>query len=67
MTLVQTGKLQRRPIVLVGRDYWQDLYQWMLIHLASNDYIDQDDLGFLIIAEDAAEAASVLLKQEPVD
>lgn len=67
LTLVQTGKLQRRPIVLVGRDYWQDLYQWMLTHLASNDYIDQDDLGFLIIAKDAAEAASVLLKQEQVD
>lgn len=29
LTLVQTEKIKRFPVVLVGKDYWQGLIQWM--------------------------------------
>lgn len=30
LTLVQTGKLERRPILLVGHAFWEGLYEWLM-------------------------------------
>jgi len=62
LTLVQTGKLRQRPIVLVGRDYWQGLYQWMLQQLEAKAYIGEQDLKYLELVEDSDEAAAILLQ-----
>ena len=61
LTLVQTGKLQQRPIVLVGTDYWRGLYQWLLDQPRDNAFISPQDLDYLEIVEDAAAAAAILL------
>ena len=62
LTLVQTGKLQRRPIVLVGEDYWRGLYGWLLEQVERNNYIEpQQDLAILQIVADEQAAAEILL------
>jgi uncharacterized protein (TIGR00730 family) len=61
LTLVQTGKLRRRPIVLVGSDYWQGLYEWMLQQLDAGAYIGEQDLEYLEIVENSDQAAAILL------
>ncbi|RLQ22344.1 TIGR00730 family Rossman fold protein [Seongchinamella sediminis] len=61
LTLVQTGKLSRRPIILVGRDYWQDLYQWLEERVLAGSFISAEDLEFLQIVDDADHAATILL------
>lgn len=61
LTLVQTGKLQQRPIILVGEEYWSGLYQWLVQHMQSSGYIGQDDLAYLEIVADADAAAQILL------
>ena len=61
LTLVQTGKLQERPIVLVGASYWQGLYQWLLEQLKAGAFIGEDDLDYLVIVDDADAAAAILL------
>ena len=61
LTLVQTGKLRRRPIVLVGRDYWQGLYNWLVTEVGRREYIDMADLEFVEIVPDEEAAAAILL------
>jgi uncharacterized protein (TIGR00730 family) len=61
LTLVQTGKLQRRPIVLVGEDYWRGLHRWLLDRVKAEAFIGEDDLDFLEIVDDADAAAAILL------
>ena len=61
LTLVQTGKLRRRPIVLVGRDYWQGLYNWLVTEVGRCEYIDMADLAFVEIVADEEAAAARLL------
>lgn len=61
LTLVQTGKLQQRPIVLVGSDYWRGLYQWLVEQPQSKAFIGGDDLQYLQIVDDSASAAEILL------
>jgi predicted Rossmann-fold nucleotide-binding protein len=62
LTLVQTGKLPQRPIVLVGPRYWQGLYQWMEEQLITNAYIGERDLTYLELVEDDEAATAILLE-----
>ena len=61
LTLVQTGKLTQRPIVLVGRDFWQGLHQWLVQQVQERAFISDDDLDILEIVDTAEEAAEILL------
>jgi uncharacterized protein (TIGR00730 family) len=61
LTLVQTGKLDRRPILLVGHAFWQGLYEWLMDEVESRGFIDREDLEFLEIVPDADAAAEMLL------
>lgn len=62
LTLVQTGKLKQRPIVLVGKQFWHGLHKWLLEELKANGFIGQDDLAYLTIVDDAEAAATILLE-----
>lgn len=61
LTLVQTGKLKQRPIILVGEEYWGGLYRWLLQHMQASGFIGDDDLTYLEIVADADAAAEILL------
>jgi len=34
ITLIQTGKIDKFPIILVGKDYWSGLMDWYKINLS---------------------------------
>jgi hypothetical protein len=61
LTLVQTGKLQKRPIVLVGKEYWNGLYDWLITQVLTRGYIEAEDLHYVQIVDDAPQAAEILL------
>ena len=61
LTLVQTGKLKQRPIVLVGEDYWRGLYHWLVQEMQAGGFIGEHDLAYLQIVADADAAAEILL------
>ena len=49
MTLVQTGKKSRLPIILVGEDYWTDVMNFQ--NMAKWGYISTEDLKLFTFAE----------------
>jgi uncharacterized protein (TIGR00730 family) len=59
LTLVQTGKMPRVPIVLVDEDYWRAVLNFEA--LASLGMIDAADVALIRFARDAAGAWSALL------
>ncbi|MEP7026844.1 MAG: TIGR00730 family Rossman fold protein, partial [Actinomycetota bacterium] len=61
LTLVQTGKITRFPIVLVGRDYWSGLLAWFEQTLLTSGKIAESDLGLVKIADDPAEIVEIIL------
>jgi uncharacterized protein (TIGR00730 family) len=61
LTLVQTGKLQRRPILLVGEDYWSGLSRWLVEQMQASGFIGEHDLDILRVVPDADAAALILL------
>ncbi|WP_040303161.1 LOG family protein [Algoriphagus machipongonensis] len=60
LTLIQTNKIGRFPIVLVGKDYWTGLLDWIKNTLLEHQYISETDLDLFCIVEDATEAVKVI-------
>ncbi|MDL2718097.1 MAG: TIGR00730 family Rossman fold protein [Acidobacteriota bacterium] len=59
LTLVQTGKMKRVPIVLVGRAYWEKLINWQM--LVEEGGIAPEDLDLISWAEGGAEAWAAIV------
>jgi len=52
LTLVQTGKSRRIPIILVGAHFWSGLFDWLRGTLVSEGMIDKQDLDLLQIIDE---------------
>src|ERR1700690_321069 len=60
LTLVQTGKITKFPIVLVGSDYWSGLLSWIKGSLLAEGKISESDPELLHVADDPAEVAAII-------
>lgn len=56
LTLIQTGKIERFPVVLVGRDYWAPLLGFLHERLLREHTIGDGDLSLLHVCDSAEEA-----------
>ena len=65
MTLTQTGKVRKRPIVLVGREFWSKLvnFEW----LVETGMIAAGDLQLFHLVDSGEEAWQVLVKAFALD
>ena len=55
LTLIQTGKIEHFPVVLIGTEYWRSLVE-LLHHLAAERTIDAKDLDLLLVTDSVSEA-----------
>ena len=51
LTLIQTGKIQRFPVVLFGVDYWGGLIDWMRRRLVEETKINPQDLDLMTLTD----------------
>jgi hypothetical protein len=59
MTLIQTGKIGRFPIILYGEDYWKGLIDWMKSNLMENyKTISPEDLNLYRLVNTPEEAVA---------
>ncbi len=57
ITLIQTGKFQRFPIILMGKDYHRDLYEHIQ-RLVMEHTIDQADINLFLWTDSIEEAVN---------
>jgi uncharacterized protein (TIGR00730 family) len=62
LTLVQTKKVTRFPIVLVGSDYWAGLLAWMNDVCLADGKISPADLEMLVLTDDLDEAVRLMVE-----
>jgi len=63
LTLIQTGKIARFPIVLVGSSYWTGLMDWVKqTMLMQESNIHEEDLNLFRIVDTAEEAAEHIFR-----
>jgi uncharacterized protein (TIGR00730 family) len=60
-TLIQTHKIGRFPIVLVGKDYWKGLVDWIKdVVLQREQNVSPEDLDLISIVDTPSEAVKVI-------
>jgi len=61
LTLVQTQRIPRFPLILFGRDYWSGLVHWMKSVLEKKKNISPGDLDLFHITDDTQEVVDLVL------
>jgi len=63
ITLIQTNKIGKFPIVLVGKSYWEGLLDWIKVVLLDKEKnISKEDLKLFNIVETPVEAVEIIEK-----
>jgi len=60
LTLIQTQRISRFPVILYGRRYWSGLLKWIKGTVQKNGYISPQDLDLCTLTDDTEEAISVI-------
>jgi hypothetical protein len=64
LTLVQTRKVTRFPVVLMGTDYWRGLVDWMRNTMAADGKISPMDLELICLTDDVTEAVRYIVEAD---
>ncbi len=62
VTLVQTNRIEKFPIILVGRKYWQGLMHWLNHTVLAAGNISKKDLFIFCIVDDVQEIDRIIKK-----
>ncbi len=60
LTLVQTGKIPRIPIILVGSKFWSGLVDWVKATLVDEGMISPEDIELMRIIDEPAEVVDAI-------
>jgi len=60
LTLAQTHKVTRFPVVLIGVDYWQGLLAWLRDTVLDDGKMSQHDLDMITLTDDVDEAVALM-------
>ena len=62
VTLIQTGKVQRFPLILVGSEHWSGLTRWIDETLVDR-YIDEDDRLVYHVVDEPQQVLDLVLQE----
>lgn len=60
LTLIQTRRVKRFPVILVGSDFWGGLVDWIKERLLEEKYINEDDLLYFQVMDDPEEVVKYI-------
>jgi uncharacterized protein (TIGR00730 family) len=65
LTLIQTGKIEKRPVILVGKDYWNNLDIFIKESLLITEKINEEDTELYTITDNEDEIIE-LIRNAPI-
>lgn len=60
MTLIQTKKINKFPLVLIGSEYWGGLVDWIKNTMVENKTISEEDVDLFHLTDDPNEAVQII-------
>ena len=60
LTLIQTNKITRFPIVMVGKNFWSGLVEWFKDQLFAKELISENDFDIFHVVDDPDEAVEII-------
>jgi hypothetical protein len=65
ITLIQTERITRFPVVLMGREHWGGLVDWMEQRLRGTGMVGPDDLDLFHVTDEPREAVEFIIARDP--
>jgi uncharacterized protein (TIGR00730 family) len=62
LTLVQTGKTRRMPIILVGSDFWRGMLDWLQQVLITEGMIASEDMDLIQVIDEPPQVVDAIFK-----
>jgi uncharacterized protein (TIGR00730 family) len=62
LTLVQTGKTRKMPIILVGSAFWSGLVEWFRTALLEEKVISPEDMDLIQLIDEPKEVVNAIFK-----
>jgi uncharacterized protein (TIGR00730 family) len=63
LTLIQTGRIRNFPVVLMGREFWHGLVDWLTETVARHHMISSEDLHLFHLTDEPADAVDYVLER----
>ncbi len=69
MSLIQTGKAEQFPVILIGREFWGGLGDWMRKSMLKTRHpmLSPEDMDFFTITDDLHQAVEIIEKARKVE
>jgi uncharacterized protein (TIGR00730 family) len=64
LTLIQTRKVRNFPVVLVGKQFWGGMLDWLRGAVLAEKNISEDDLILLYLTDSPAEAVEIVVRSQ---
>jgi uncharacterized protein (TIGR00730 family) len=62
LTLIQTGKTRKIPIILVGTEFWAGMIEWFKTTLVSEGMIEEEDLDLIQLIDQPKDVVAAIFK-----
>ncbi len=62
-TLMQTGKIESFPIVIMGKDFWKNMNEFIKQSLIAHGTISTEDLSLFSLTDSVTEAIDIITQQ----
>ena len=65
LTLIQTERIKRFPVILMGRRYWKGLLEWLRNTMLARGAIGPEDLELFHVTDNVPEAVRIIQEWKP--
>ena len=62
ITLIQTDKIEKMPVILMGVEFWSGLIDWIKNRLLADGMISKKDLDLFVLTDDVEEVIKTINK-----
>lgn len=63
LTLIQTNRIHKMPVILVGKDFWSKIIDWIKEKLVDDGYISPEDIYLFKLVETPEEIIEIIDSQ----
>jgi uncharacterized protein (TIGR00730 family) len=64
LTLIQTKRIKRFPVFLVGSEFWTPMFEWLRDHLLTRGLVSEQDLKLFAIMDDVDKLVDLISQCE---
>jgi uncharacterized protein (TIGR00730 family) len=63
LTLIQTKKMRKVPVILIGEEFWAPFKEWVMTEALAHKMVDEQDIELFVVTDNLEQAFCVVRDQ----